>query len=193
MDEPVLIDVRGLRCPLPVLKTARRMRAHPAGTRFVVLATDPLAAIDVPHFCRESGHRLLARKSRRRRIGFEIEKGAAAPATAARLVERMRAARGGFADRLGGGRRSPFAPVAGSVGVQHRARARLGAPSRRAADAAAARRSRLAAVSAGTMAETWTGGPRSIGACVRCDTGPRVVALARHPRRRRVTRFGPQT
>jgi tRNA 2-thiouridine synthesizing protein A len=75
MDEAVLIDVRGLRCPLPVLKTAKRMQPHPAGTRFVVLASDPLAALDVPHFCSEQGHRLVAQGRDGDELRFEIEKG----------------------------------------------------------------------------------------------------------------------
>jgi tRNA 2-thiouridine synthesizing protein A len=75
MSEQVLVDVRGLKCPLPVLKTARRMAPHPPGTRFLVLTTDPLAAIDVPHFCSENGHRLLAEAKEDEGMRFEIEKG----------------------------------------------------------------------------------------------------------------------
>jgi tRNA 2-thiouridine synthesizing protein A len=71
----VVIDLRGLKCPLPVLKTAKRMAAHPAGTRFEVIATDPLAEIDVPHFCAEKGHRLLASRREGSELRFEIEKG----------------------------------------------------------------------------------------------------------------------
>lgn len=78
MGEPVVIDVRGLKCPLPVLKTMRRMQLYPAGTRFVVLATDPIAAIDLPNFCREHGHRLLSRSDEGRTMRFEIQKGASA-------------------------------------------------------------------------------------------------------------------
>jgi tRNA 2-thiouridine synthesizing protein A len=77
MDEPVLVDVRGLKCPLPVLKTVRRMVPYPAGTRFLVLATDPLAAIDVPHFCSEHGHKLLADQRDGEELRFTIEKGPA--------------------------------------------------------------------------------------------------------------------
>ena len=73
--EPVTIDVRGLKCPLPVLKSERRMRDYPSGTRFVILATDPLAAIDLPHFCAENGHRLLAKGGDAGLLRFEIEKG----------------------------------------------------------------------------------------------------------------------
>lgn len=75
MDEATLIDVRGLKCPLPVLKTARRMGPHPAGSRFLVRATDPLAAIDVPHFCSENGHRILGSGREGDELFFEIEKG----------------------------------------------------------------------------------------------------------------------
>lgn len=75
MDKHVVIDVRGLKCPLPVLKAERRMQAHGAGTRFLVIATDPMAAIDVPHFCNENGHRLLANNREGDELTFEIEKG----------------------------------------------------------------------------------------------------------------------
>lgn len=74
-EPAVTIDVRGLKCPLPVLKTERRLRDHPSGTRFIVIATDPLAAIDLPHFCVASGHRLIASGREGDALSFEIEKG----------------------------------------------------------------------------------------------------------------------
>jgi tRNA 2-thiouridine synthesizing protein A len=74
MDKQVVIDVRGLKCPLPVLKAERRMQPHDAGTRFLVIATDPMAAVDVPHFCNENGHRLLANSREGDELSFEIEK-----------------------------------------------------------------------------------------------------------------------
>ena len=52
-------DLRGLKCPLPVLKTKKRMAALPSGTHIWVETTDPLAVIDIPHFCTEDGHRLV--------------------------------------------------------------------------------------------------------------------------------------
>ena len=52
-------DLRGLKCPLPVLKTKKRMAALPPGTRIWVETSDPLATVDIPHFCSEDGHRLL--------------------------------------------------------------------------------------------------------------------------------------
>ncbi len=48
-----LVDVRGLRCPLPALKLGKAVRENTAQRMFLVLATDPVAAIDIPAFCRE--------------------------------------------------------------------------------------------------------------------------------------------
>ena len=51
-----IIDCRGLKCPLPVLKTEKRLGQVEGGTRVVVLATDPIAKIDIPLFCTQNGH-----------------------------------------------------------------------------------------------------------------------------------------
>ena len=53
------LDLRGLACPLPVLKTRKALQGLASGGRLLVEATDPLAAIDLPHFVREAGHRLV--------------------------------------------------------------------------------------------------------------------------------------
>ena len=53
-----LLDLKGLKCPLPVLKARKAMSRIPSGDRLVVLTTDPMAEIDIPHFCRENGHTL---------------------------------------------------------------------------------------------------------------------------------------
>ncbi len=53
------LDARGLLCPLPVLKARKRLQAMASGEVLRLLATDPAAVIDVPHFCTESGHALL--------------------------------------------------------------------------------------------------------------------------------------
>lgn len=53
------LDAQGLLCPLPVLKARKRLKAMQAGTVLRVLATDPAAVIDIPHFCAESGHVLV--------------------------------------------------------------------------------------------------------------------------------------
>ena len=54
----ILVDARGHRCPVPTLKLRRALEAAPAGARLRLLADDPLARIDVPHFLSEIGARL---------------------------------------------------------------------------------------------------------------------------------------
>lgn len=54
--EPILLDARGLKCPLPVLKMEKRLEAMASGAALTVLATDPIAKIDIPLYCRQNGH-----------------------------------------------------------------------------------------------------------------------------------------
>ena len=56
---PPVYDLRGLNCPLPVLKARKRLSRMRAGSRLWLETTDPLAAIDIPAFCAEAGHRLV--------------------------------------------------------------------------------------------------------------------------------------
>jgi tRNA 2-thiouridine synthesizing protein A len=50
------IDATGLLCPLPVLKARKRLGQMKAGEVLRLLASDPMAVVDVPHFCSEAGH-----------------------------------------------------------------------------------------------------------------------------------------
>ena len=54
------LDARGLLCPLPVLKAAKRMRGLAPGDVLRLLADDPAAVVDVPHFCAEQGPELVS-------------------------------------------------------------------------------------------------------------------------------------
>jgi tRNA 2-thiouridine synthesizing protein A len=56
------LDARGLLCPLPVLKAAKRMRGLKSGEVLRVQADDPAAIVDIPHYCTESGNRYLGRE-----------------------------------------------------------------------------------------------------------------------------------
>ena len=51
-----MLDARGLKCPLPVLKLEKRIGQLPAGAALTVLATDPIAKIDIPLYCKQNGH-----------------------------------------------------------------------------------------------------------------------------------------
>ncbi len=53
------INLTGLQCPLPVLKARKRMMSLKYGERLKILATDPAAEIDFPHYCLESGNKLV--------------------------------------------------------------------------------------------------------------------------------------
>lgn len=55
-----LLDVKGMACPLPVLRANRALRSLSAGERLRVLATDRAAVADFQAFCRETGHALVA-------------------------------------------------------------------------------------------------------------------------------------
>lgn len=55
-----LLDVKGMTCPLPVLRANRALRTLAAGDRLRVLATDRAAVGDFQAFCRETGHALVA-------------------------------------------------------------------------------------------------------------------------------------
>ena len=58
MPEPVVIDARGHRCPVPTLKLQKQMAQTQAGDTVVLIADDPMAQIDVPHFCNQNQYRL---------------------------------------------------------------------------------------------------------------------------------------
>lgn len=75
-DGAAVLDLRDLNCPLPVLKTARRLVSMAPGTRLVVEASDPMTAIDLPHFCYEHGHRLVSMSAEGAIRRYVIEKGA---------------------------------------------------------------------------------------------------------------------
>ena len=57
MDDETL-DLTGLKCPLPALMTRRALAQLAAGTKITVLASDPLAVVDIPHMCAEEGHKI---------------------------------------------------------------------------------------------------------------------------------------
>jgi tRNA 2-thiouridine synthesizing protein A len=52
---PITLDLRGLKCPLPALRTRKALRKLAPGTLLVAASTDPLAVIDIPHMVRQEG------------------------------------------------------------------------------------------------------------------------------------------
>jgi tRNA 2-thiouridine synthesizing protein A len=77
-----LLDLKGLSCPLPVLRANRALRGMKPGEKLRVLATDPAAAADFRAFCRETGHALLAMSEEAGVLSFLIRRRDAAEAAA---------------------------------------------------------------------------------------------------------------
>lgn len=70
------LDARGLLCPLPVLKARKRLMGMARGQVLRLLATDPAAVVDVPHFCMEAGHELLGSDAVDEATAYLIRRGA---------------------------------------------------------------------------------------------------------------------
>jgi tRNA 2-thiouridine synthesizing protein A len=73
-DPDAELDVSGFQCPLPVLKAAKRLSTMTPGSVLRLIATDPAAAIDVPHFCNEQRHTLISASREDGRLVFLIRK-----------------------------------------------------------------------------------------------------------------------
>jgi tRNA 2-thiouridine synthesizing protein A len=75
----MILDLMGLNCPLPVLKTRKALKGLRPGDLLRVLCTDPLAVLDIPNLIRETGDRIAIVERGERRIVFVIEKADGAP------------------------------------------------------------------------------------------------------------------
>ncbi|MFD3189630.1 sulfurtransferase TusA family protein [Sedimentitalea sp. HM32M-2] len=69
------LDAIGLLCPLPVLKARKRLKSLPDGAVLQMLADDPAAIVDVPHFCAEAGHELVSQTESGTHQVYLIRKG----------------------------------------------------------------------------------------------------------------------
>lgn len=68
------LDVKGLLCPLPVLKARKVLSRLAPGAVLELTATDPAAVIDVPHFCNETGHTLISQDENDGVFTFRIQR-----------------------------------------------------------------------------------------------------------------------
>lgn len=69
------LDAAGLLCPLPVLRARKRLMAMAAGQVLRVRASDPMAAVDLPHFCAEAGHGFLGAEDEGAVTAYFIRRG----------------------------------------------------------------------------------------------------------------------
>lgn len=73
-DGEVLVDARGHHCPVPTLRLRRALEEARAGLVVRLLADDPMARIDVPHFVREAGMELLSISEAPGALSFRVRK-----------------------------------------------------------------------------------------------------------------------
>jgi tRNA 2-thiouridine synthesizing protein A len=74
MAQLTKLDLAGLKCPLPALRTRKALKALTPGDRLEVHCTDPLSVIDIPNLIRETGDKVEITERAERRIVFLIEK-----------------------------------------------------------------------------------------------------------------------
>jgi tRNA 2-thiouridine synthesizing protein A len=74
------LDLIGLKCPLPVIRTRKALKRMQPGQRLEVHCTDPLSVIDIPNLVRETGDHVEISEHTRERIVFVVEKGGPAAA-----------------------------------------------------------------------------------------------------------------
>jgi tRNA 2-thiouridine synthesizing protein A len=73
-SDEILVDARGHRCPVPTLRLRRALADAPAGAKVRLLADDPLARIDVPHFAAEAGLAVLDQAEAAGVLSFVVAK-----------------------------------------------------------------------------------------------------------------------
>jgi len=69
-----VLDLRGLNCPIPVLRAKKALRNIAVGGTLLLECTDPLTVIDVPHFVNQTGHFLKSQERRGDLYLFRIVK-----------------------------------------------------------------------------------------------------------------------
>jgi len=70
----ITLDLAGLKCPLPALRTRKALMPLKPGDRLKVHCTDPLSVIDIPNLVRETGDKLEITERSETRLVFLIEK-----------------------------------------------------------------------------------------------------------------------
>lgn len=71
---PAPVNMRGLKCPLPALKTRKLLAKMSPGEVLMIECTDPLTTIDIPNLIRETGDRIEDSSKSGRMLTFRIRK-----------------------------------------------------------------------------------------------------------------------
>lgn len=73
MEERTL-NLRGLKCPLPALRTRKALTGMAKGDVLIVECTDPLASIDIPNLLNQTGDTLEGTSREKKVLSFRIRK-----------------------------------------------------------------------------------------------------------------------
>ena len=73
---PIIVDARGHRCPVPSLRLRKALEVAAPGARLVLLVTDPMARIDVPHLMQELGGQVIEVREEAGWLAITVERGA---------------------------------------------------------------------------------------------------------------------
>ena len=73
-DVPLILDVKGLNCPMPLLKAKKALNELSAGSLLRVFATDPGSVKDFRVFSEQSGHKLLESSDDNGTFSYLLEK-----------------------------------------------------------------------------------------------------------------------
>jgi tRNA 2-thiouridine synthesizing protein A len=68
------LNLRGIKCPLPALRTRKALGGMASGDILVVECTDPLAGIDIPNLLNQTGDKLEDTRKEKKLLTFRIRK-----------------------------------------------------------------------------------------------------------------------
>ena len=69
-----IMNLRGLKCPLPALRVKKALGSLKSGDLIVAECTDPLAAIDIPNLLRQTGDKMEGKDEAEGVMRFRIRK-----------------------------------------------------------------------------------------------------------------------
>lgn len=68
------LNLRGLKCPLPALRTRKALSGMHPGDILIVECTDPLASVDIPNLVNQTGDTLQETRKQKKLLTFRIQK-----------------------------------------------------------------------------------------------------------------------
>ena len=77
MEANISLDLKGLECPIPAIRTKRQLLKMQAGQVLYLECTDPLAAVDIPFVAQQLGHKLVSQAIEGDILCFWLQVGAA--------------------------------------------------------------------------------------------------------------------